>query len=341
MVFRRINCIIYLLTAILLLHSCCAYAQAEFNVIVLPSDPNKSLQYNHDGIFKGASAVSIFDSTLTLHNAASSASPSEGSGMKISKKTLGGREFLSVKPYFEGYEAQPFIGNKFVAYAQAVGTGQTGTSLVSFTSSSGGASTNGRGITPGNKFTQRKRLGHTSSGATNSSAYFSNGIRSLYRSSGAGLGGFFVSISWGISDATFQDSSRVSVGVSSALPGGSAEPSTHTNVICVGADALDTMLYIMHNDGSGNCTKIEIGNDFRKMDSNTNWYRTYFYNPTGSSTIYYLVINETSGVEVSGSITSNIPGTSTMLGTYAWRNTGLQNQAVSIDWQIMYEEQCY
>jgi hypothetical protein len=338
----RINCYIHILVFLLLvLHSYCANAQAEFHQFVTPGDPDKSIQYNHGGTLTGASAVSIFDSTLTLHNENSSLTPTEGNGMKIFKKTLAGREFFCAKSSLEGHEAQPFIANKFVSYAQAVGTGQTTTSLISFTSSSGGASTSGRGITPSNKFNQRKRLGHNSSAATNSSAYFSNGLKSLYRSSGAGLGGFFVCISWGISDATFQDSSRVLVGLTAALPSASGEPSAHTNQIVVAADALDTMLYLMHNDFTGTSTKILLGNDFRKMDSNTNWFRTYFYNPQGSGTVYYLVRNEISGVEVSGSITTDLPSTSSLLGTIAWRNTGLQNQAVSIDWAIMYEEMNY
>lgn len=83
------------------------------------------------------------------------------------------------------------------------------------------------------------------------------------------------------------------------------------NVIGVGSDAADTNLQVFHNDGSGTCTKIDLGVDFpanRTAGSAlTTTYSIELFNANASSSVIYKVTNNETGVIAVGEITTNLP----------------------------------
>jgi hypothetical protein len=336
---RRLYYKLYLVGLINLILIQFSISQADVDFIVSPGESNGSIQFNNNGLFAGASAATIFDSTLVLGSSPSSTAPEAGS--KLFNEVIAYRGFIKKLDAFDSYQLQPFMGNRSIGWAQPVGGGSTTVSLFSLTTSISAASTNGRSITTGNNFTQRRRVGYVTAASTNTSAYLSSGQSNCYISSGIGLGGFFFTVGFGVSDATFQDSSRLAIGLASGVPSASADPSNHTNCIMIGADALDTMLYLMHNDGLSTCTKTALGSDFRNVNSNTTWYKVFFYNPQGSSIVYYEVLNCLTRVKVTGSINSNLPNSSQTLFPFIWRNTGLIATACAIDWNNLYLETEY
>jgi hypothetical protein len=83
------------------------------------------------------------------------------------------------------------------------------------------------------------------------------------------------------------------------------------NVIGVGSDAADTNLQVFHNDGSGTCTKIDLGVDFPANRTSgaalTTTYSIELFNANASASVIYKVTNNETGVIAVGEITTNLP----------------------------------
>lgn len=336
---RNRHCFIYLVGIILLNNLQFAFSQAVFDYIGIPGESNRSIQYNNNGAFAGAASAQIFDSTLVLQSSPSTTAPESGS--KVFNDLIANRGFIKNLDAFGSHDNQPFLGNRNVAWVNPIGGGSATINSYAFGLLTSAASTTGRGITTNNNFLQRRRAGFNTSAATNTSAYLYSSQTYCFISPSAGLGGFYFSVGFGVSEATFQDSTRLAVGLVTAVPSASADPSNSTNCIMIGADALDTMLYLMFNDASGTCTKTALGSDFRNTNSNITWYKLAFYNPQGSSIVYYEVLNCYNGVRVTGSINSNLPSSSSLFFPIVWRNTGLISVACSIDFNNLYLETEY
>ena len=83
------------------------------------------------------------------------------------------------------------------------------------------------------------------------------------------------------------------------------------NVIGVGSDAADSNLQVFHNDGSGTCTKIDLGGNFPANRTAgaamTTTYSIEIYNGNSSSEIIYRVTNNELDEVAEGTITTNLP----------------------------------
>lgn len=122
---------------------------------------------------------------------------------------------------------------------------------------------------------------------------------------------------WGLASST---SDLVIGGTSMVLP------STLTNIIAVASDSSDTNLQIMHNDGSGTATKIDLGANFpanrTSGAASTTIYSITLYNPPASSTVYYKVLNKETGNVAEGSLTTDLPSSTTGLNYFGARTMG-------------------
>jgi hypothetical protein len=83
------------------------------------------------------------------------------------------------------------------------------------------------------------------------------------------------------------------------------------NVIGVGSDAADTNLQLFHNDGSGTCTKVDLGANFPANRTAgaafTTTYSIELYNGNSETDIIYRVINNELGHIAEGIISTNLP----------------------------------
>lgn len=130
---------------------------------------------------------------------------------------------------------------------------------------------------------------------------------------------------WGPDTAV--TTTRFFIGVST--PGGSfnGEPSAMTNLVGFAADGgstPDSNVQVMHNDGSGACTKINLGSNFPAKSANADAYlsRLAFY-PTGSAmNCDYYIKNLITNQAASGTITTNMPEIGTASGHRTQGNTG-------------------
>jgi hypothetical protein len=118
-------------------------------------------------------------------------------------------------------------------------------------------------------------------------------------------------------------------GYTTQLPYGTAsliQLSTLVNLIGVGSEAIDTNLQVFHNDGTGTCTKIDLGVGFPANrtagDLMTTMYSIEIYNGNLETDVKYRVKNLETGEVAQGIITTNLPSTSQGLTIFASRCMG-------------------
>lgn len=113
-----------------------------------------------------------------------------------------------------------------------------------------------------------------------------------------------------------------------------ASVSSLLNMIGIGSDAGDTALSIFYN-AAGTATKTTLSaTDFpanRGASASADIFQFALYNAVGSSSVVYQVTNLTTGVVASGTISSNLPATTTLLCFQAIRTSGASSNACSMD----------
>jgi hypothetical protein len=99
------------------------------------------------------------------------------------------------------------------------------------------------------------------------------------------------------------------------------EPSSRPNIIGMGWDAADTNVQFMYNDGSGVATKIDLGASFPVPTTDRPApYEVQLYSPNDvTQSVSYRVISynatdKTIAAETSGTVTTNLPAVTTLLG---------------------------
>ena len=125
--------------------------------------------------------------------------------------------------------------------------------------------------------------------------------------------GFRFNFGFSYSDSTLNTGARQFYGMT-ATTGAIAISSTIlvetlVNCIGIGSDALDTNLQIFHNDGTGTCTKIDLGSNFpanRGASPATDFFIFELYNEPNSLNVQYRVTSmQNAFYQVSGTITTN------------------------------------
>jgi hypothetical protein len=103
------------------------------------------------------------------------------------------------------------------------------------------------------------------------------------------------------------------------------------NVIGVGSDAADTNLQVFHNDGTGTCTKIDLGSNFPANRTSgaalTTTYSVELFNANAGTTIIYKVTNNETGSIAEGTLSTDLPANTQGLNFTASRcmGTGITN----------------
>jgi hypothetical protein len=107
------------------------------------------------------------------------------------------------------------------------------------------------------------------------------------------------------------------------------------NIIGLGSDATDTNLQIFHNDASGTATKIDLGATFPANKTgavaNGEVYTLELFNDYLSTSVKYRVTKVSTGENTTGTITTNLPASTTPLAPQIVRTSGSTSQNVSID----------
>lgn len=151
------------------------------------------------------------------------------------------------------------------------------------------------------------------------------------RGSAAKIGGFYGVLRWGPATGVSTSTTRAIVGMCGHGTTTDVEPSTLLNICGMGWDAADTNVQIMHNDGSGTATKIDLGASWPVPTTDrTAVYEIHIYAPPNSANVYYTVLDLTNDLEASGTITTNLPATTQAMNPHACISVGGTSSVIGI-----------
>lgn len=299
-----------------------------------PGGSTTQVQYNLGGSFAGATEVEIENNQLRL-KATTSLTPPAAGGVKLIGRADAGRAvpaFLAQDGIVR--EIQTFLGRSSAWILKA----QPGSTTVS---AIGGTVPTATGIATAvspattNLITYTPRIEYLVTVAAVTAVAGFRQPTTLVTCGGpsAGLGGFAFVCRWGPSTGVATTTCRAGVGlVSGTTAPTDVEPSTSTSCVFMGWDAADTNMQIMHNDGLGTCTKIDLGAPFPvpSIDRN-NLYELALFSPKGTTqSVDWLVTDLVSGATASGTITTNLPTTASLLAGRGWMSVGGTSSVIGI-----------
>lgn len=275
---------------------------------------------------------------VTLTAVADPSSPAEGN-MAFYSKNIAGRLMPKWKgPSGLDTPVQPaFFGNSIQMLAPGGGVAPSAFGMVAPTTTGTASHPN---IVGGNGLRQSMRRWNIISAATASSmAYARSTTFSAIRGDQPGIGGFFAAFRFALPSILANKAVIVGMTANTSLAVGQV-PTASINCIQMGADAADANLMLMHNDGVGNCTEIDLGAGFPKNDINAVYELVLFCAPN-SAQVHWRASRLDTGAEASGTLTTDLPGGSIGLAPQMWVSNSATATAVQIDLMRVYIESDY
>jgi hypothetical protein len=317
-----------------------------------PAGTTREVQYNNAGATDGAANVEIDNGDLMLQAGAAPVTPPAGY-VKLFAKPMGGRVLpASVGPSGLDATLQPSFWRQKVAWWNPPGNALTVPGVVGFTAPTAIGTATARAVAVTNLFTRTRRLGYVSvATAAGFAGHFVQAAQ-WTTGDGAGLGGFFYSCRFGITDAAAVTGARTFVGMSSSVATPTnVEPSTLLNSVGVSQLSTDaTQLYLTYG-GSAAQTAIALGVNFPPMAAagaanGIAYDLTLFAPPNSNGVIGYSLERIGTAFVANGTITPATPGTQTpdkniLLAPRAWRCNNATALAVGIDILNVYLETDY
>jgi len=167
---------------------------------------------------------------------------------------------------------------------------------------------------------------------------FVAGVGELWRGNAARLGGFIVYCQFSVDTAVSTQRGCAGIGAYTAM--------THTttstiedqvNCAVLGWRNGDTTMSIFHNDAAGTCTRVDLGVSFPVVTSADVYEVIFAAPPNGSAIEYWVRLNRDDALVASGSLTTDIPSTTTFFACEVFVNNGGTASAVDCDimrWEI-------
>lgn len=310
-----------------------------------PGGSTNQVQYNNGGSFAGATDVEIEGGQLRLDVPVSEPVAPAAGGTKTFASNIGGRVMPAFKgPSGRSAEVQPHVGRNSIAFAQPImGTAQP--SQVGISLSSTGTATAAWWAST-NLHTKMSRIDYlVATAATNAVAgwrYATTRWTVGNNNSTDGGGGFHFICRWGPATGVATTTNRAFVGMINlaATAITDVEPSTIPNIIGMGWDAADTNIQLMHR-GDGAVTKINLGASFPVPTADrSKVYELVLFSPpnTTTQTVGYRVADLTTGAVVEGTLTTNLPTTTTALAPRGWMSVGGTSSVIGISLMKLYVE---
>lgn len=316
-----------------------------------PGGNSGEIQFNSGGAFAGAANVEVHGGDLNLQTGTPT---TPTSGVKIFAKSLASRILpASMGPAGLDAALQPSIWRQKIATWRPIGAGSTAVptvdGIVAFTAT--GTAT-ARALATTNLLTRTRRLAYASAATAGSFAALHNTTAYYTTGDGAGLGGFFLSWRFAITDPAAVSGARMFCGISSSVAAATnAEPSSLTNSVGVAQLSTDsTQLFIVYG-GSAAQTAIGLGTNFPPMAGvgTTNgilYDLTLFSPPSSNGVVHYMLERVGTTFVASGTLTPATPGTqtpsnTTLMAPRIWRTNNATALAVNFDVVGLYAETDY
>ncbi|MFN0192656.1 MAG: DUF2793 domain-containing protein [Aestuariivirga sp.] len=236
---------------------------------------------------------------------------------------------------------QPHFGFNAIAAWQAAGNSTTITATGAAAPTATGTATAANAATT-NLHTMMRRLEYlVTTAATTAVAGFRQ-TTAVYLIGGPAVeqGGFYFTCRWGPATGVSTTTSRAFVGLgnSTAAPT-DVEPSSLANIVGMGWDAADANIQFMHR-GAGAVTKIDLGASFPVPTADrTKVYELTMFSPPGATqTLSYEVRELGTSNVATGTISANLPTTSTFLAPRGWMSVGGTSSVIGIALMNLYIE---
>lgn len=183
----------------------------------------------------------------------------------------------------------------------------------------------------------------TSAATANSASELRAATTRCWRGDAAGLGGFFLTMRFGASSSVAGQ--RLFCGLTSTTSAitTTQDPAALTNVVGIGNAAADANLQILHNDGAGTCTKVDLGASFPVPSGvNNALYEVVLFAKPNDTAIGWRVTRLDAGDVTSGTITTaDIPASTVFLAPHMYINNNAVASAVVLEFFRYYLESDY
>lgn len=152
------------------------------------------------------------------------------------------------------------------------------------------------------------------------------------------LGGFRCTMIWGPATGVATTTNRAFCGLAPVGTPTDVEPSSQTNGIWMGWDAADTNIQIMCNDGTATATKVDLGASFPVPTvDRTSIYKLDLYSPKGTTqSVQWRVTDMVSGAVATGTQTTDLPATSTLIAPKVWMSVGGTSSVIGVALMSVY-----
>ena len=291
-----------------------------------PGGSTTQMQFNNAGAFAGASDVLVEGSQLRLPTASGTTQPASG-GTKLIGMTKAGRTvpaFLTQDGLVRGVQSD--LARGFPLLWKAMPNNVALSTIGCGTPTAVGTAT-AANIATTNLVTYTPRLEYLVTAAATTAIAGFRGLATMVTVGGgaAGVGGFHFHGVWGPATGVATTTTRAFFGLANITSAPTdVEPSTSVNCIAMGWDAADTNIQIMFNDAAGACTKTDLGASFPVPTTDrTALYSLEMFSPKGTTqSVEWLVTDMVSGATASGTISTNLPATSSLLAPRGWISVG-------------------
>jgi hypothetical protein len=175
-----------------------------------------------------------------------------------------------------------------------------------------------------------RRARVASAATANSASELRLTVAPCMRGNASNLGGFFVTFRFGV--ATAVATQRIAVGLFALTTAiaTTAEPSSLVNGVWIGRDSTDTNLQLMYNDTSGAASKIDLGASFSPLNTSA-VFELVLFCKKGGNEIFYRVMDYESGAMADGSVTTDLPVSTTPITPHFYMNNGGTASAVWLE----------
>jgi hypothetical protein len=189
-----------------------------------------------------------------------------------------------------------------------------------------------RNIATTNSFTQRRRATLATAATASAINQYRATVGEVYRGDADNKGGFGLKMRMGVSHAAAVADARAFVGlmapVAISAPG---IPQSLVNAIGLQFEGGETTWRIGSNDATGNATRVDLGADFPCNTLSLDAIELELSAEPFASSVSYIVRNLTSGISASGTLSTDLPLPTVLMGPMFFIGNGTTALAASLD----------
>ena len=319
--------------------------RAEFG---LTGDDDFHLKVSADGsafneawiINRTSAEVNLRKAVALEDQATTPATPT--TGLKLWPKSMAGTRLLyAIEPSGKSWPIQPHTARQRIGRWNPIGNATTAPLADGIAAPSTTGTATARNIATTNILTQMRRLGYVSAATAASLAGARLAAAQFWRGNAADRGGFKFIARFATSDAAAVAGARMFVGLSATTGAPTnVEPNTVNNSVGVGQISTSNNLQIITRDGATAQT-IDLGANFPANTLSADAYELMLYSAPNGTTIGYRVERLGTAFVAEGTLSTNLPVNTTLMGIQMWRCNNATALAVGIDLVQLYIETDY